>query len=347
MAPERRSAGLTLERAHNRLTKAMHWPRHLNVAYEPVAPREPEYDLFFALLMGPDDVLAVNAVDEWRRRSGVAVAWLIEAWRGELDQWKGHWDLLGEFDHVLVTMEPCREVIADKTGVATGYLPYATDTLLFSPSRTDLGRPIDVLSLGRRSAVTHEHLIELARQDSLYYQYDSIKASEVKHHGQHRLLYASQAKRAKLFIANRSKIGADDETGGQHEFGGRFFDAAAAGAIHLGSFPETEEFAAAFDWTDHGLSLEWDTDPRSLILPVLADTDRLEAAAHRSIRHCLGRHDWMHRWQSILDLAGLAPTEAMEARADALAERAALFGGTTAVDHAAPGPDTGLSTDVA
>lgn len=313
-----------IDRVHNRLAKASHRGAARNLSFVPVSPAEDEYDMFFALLLCPDDALGLLAVDHWRERCGVAVAWLIEAWYDDLDSWKGHWDLLAQFDHVFVTMEVTREKVAEKIGKPVGYLPYGTDTLLFSPENPDRARPIDMLSLGRRSAGTHAHLYERARTQDFYYQYDSIHASAVKDHVEHRFLYASQAKRSKFFVAHRSKIGAP-EIGDQHEFGGRFFDAAAAGTVSVGSFPDTDRFREAFDWEGWGIPLEVDADPAPIFARAAEDPEGIDAGRRRSVANSLARHDWLHRWETILGTAGVAGTEAMARRSAALADRRRSF----------------------
>lgn len=325
ISPAFRTRGAGLEPVHNRASKLARWPRRLNVAYDPIQPEADEYDLFFALLLGPDDVLAVNAIDRWRERCGVAVAWLVEAWEFELDNWKGHWDLLGEFDHIVVSMEPCRVPIEERTGTPVHVMPTATDALLFSPKRLQ-ERPIDVMSIGRRSDVTHQRLIEMARCGDFFYHFDTLRQPRVKVHWEHRFQYASTVQRSKFFIANRSKI-ESVEGANQQEFGGRYFEAAAAGAIALGSFPDTDEFRAAFDWRDANVALPFDGDPAPVLAPWMEDPDRRFAAAARSIDNCLDRHDWVHRWSSILEIAGVEPSPGMAQREEALAARRTQLSG--------------------
>jgi len=318
---------------HNRLGKASHAMNLVNLAYDRIAPRAERYDLFFAFAACPDDILAVNAVQGWRKRSETAVIWLVEAWLKDLDMWKAHWNVISQFDHVVLTMVPCQDGVRELTGRPTYSLPYGTDALLFSPSTSGLDRPIDVLSIGRRSPNVHRDLLELARQERIFYQYDSIVASRVKNHSEHRQLLASQSKRSKLFIANRGKIGADDETGGQHEFGVRFFDAAAAGAIFAGVFPETSQFRHSFDWEDAGVSLGWDESPLPLLERVAAEPEWLAAASRRSTCESLRRHDWLYRWRSILDIAGLGYSPLMNQRLGDLERRADCFDDGIASQH--------------
>lgn len=329
VAPRHRRLGPRLEAVHNRVAKATRHADRPPIAYRRVSPEAPSWDLLFALFLGPDDVLSVEAVDRWRERSGVAIAWVIEAWRNELDMWKAHWEVLSRFDHVFVTMEPCVVPVQDLTGRPTYYLPYATDALLFAP--TDPGGPprsIDVLSIGRRCEATHQHLLREARAGRLFYQFDSIRASWVKDHAEHRFMYASLAQRTRFFVANRSLIGSEDKTGGQEEFGGRFFDAAAAGAIPVGVFPRTARFREAFDWPDVGVEIDVDADPTACLLELLEHPEELDRRAHRSIVESLERHDWLHRWETILEVAGLDPTPAMERRRECLAARRSRFAAT-------------------
>ena len=63
-----------------------------------------------------------------------------------------------------------------------------------------------------------------------------------------------------------------------------------------------------------------------------ADPERCRRASARNTIHSLLRHDWVHRWAAALHHVGLAPTRAMEARRQALRDRARLVAGETGVD---------------
>jgi hypothetical protein len=49
--------------------------------------------------------------------------------------------------------------------------------------------------------------------------------------------------------------------------------------------------------------------------------------SRRNAAEALLRHDWVYRWKQILEIAGLKPTMAMEARERRLLELAEMAGG--------------------
>jgi hypothetical protein len=209
------------------------------------------------------------------------------------------------------------------------------DALRFCPHPNPPARFIDVCGIGRRSPVTHDALLELARERGMFYFYDTIQSRpvgtltkqmtfRVTNPREHRLLFSQLLKRSRYFIANRAWADRFGLLPGEDEIAARFYEGAASGAIMLGDPPDSEDFRTQFDWTDAVVPIPFDA-PR--IAEVVADLDAHPERSSRirrdNMANALLRHDWVYRLRALLDAVGVAPTDSMlarEARLRALAD---------------------------
>ena len=127
-----------------------------------------------------------------------------------------------------------------------------------------------------------------------------------------------------------------------------FLPVAAGGAVMFGSAPPCASFKTLFDWTDALIEVpEAPADVADVILPLLADQDRLDAASRLNVANTLARHDWSHRWAEILSVCGLAPHRRWFERQATLEDmRAAATGrmpGASAPHQDTPSPVASLS----
>ncbi len=60
------------------------------------------YDLLFAVLANPSDLYELKDLRAWRKRCGVAVAWVEELWQSELGE-RSRLEMLKVFDYIFVT----------------------------------------------------------------------------------------------------------------------------------------------------------------------------------------------------------------------------------------------------
>lgn len=286
-----------------------------------------EYDLFLPVFSHPHQLFALSCVPDWRKRCRKAVCYIVEAWAHMLPGYL--LELLSEFDHVFVNAQHVVGTISKKIGRPCSYLSQGVDTLRFCPWPDPPPRTIDVCNIGRRSPVTHEKLLEAARQGRIFYYYDTVKPAakqvtfRVSSGPEHRLLLASLLKRSRYFIANRARANEPEVTRGRDEIAGRYFEGAAAGAIVLGDPPDIEEFRQRFDWPDAVISMPFDA-PEVLrrIEELDADPRRQERIRKENVANSLLRHDWVHRLRTMIDAVGMPAPPAMlerEARLKALA----------------------------
>jgi hypothetical protein len=284
-----------------------------------------DYDLFFPIFNNPHELFALATVPDWRRRCRRAACFINEVWA---HLWPTELlELLVDFDHVFLGSRPCAEQMQKLVGRSCSYLPLATDVLRFTPLPQPPSRMIDVCNIGRRSPVTHEALMALARERRIFYYYDTIAASgaglkqrtfHVDRAAEHRLLLAGLLQRTHYFIANRSRVNEAD-LAVQEVISSRFYEGAAAGTVMLGEAPRSEDFSQQFNWRDVVIPLPFDSpDIERTLNELNADTARLERIRSENIRQSALRHDWSHRFQTVLATLGLPPTEAMLRRDECL-----------------------------
>ena len=289
---------------------------------------EREFDLFFPVFSHTYELYSLATIPNWRQRCRKAACFINEVWSDMLPEYL--LELLSAFDHVFIGNHHSVEDVARITGRPCSYLPLAVDVLRFTPPWPDQPRPIEVCNLGRRSAVTHQALIDDAERRRCFYYYDTVAASgsdlkdrtfRVDNPHDHRGMLATLLKNSSYYIANRSYVNRPEFTAGRDVISARFYEGAAAGAVMIGEAPRTEEFKQQFDWPDALIHVPFDSPDIGRILAGLnGDPDRLRAVRRHNVRQAAQRHDWLHRILAVFDTLDLAPTEKMRARAKRLDE---------------------------
>jgi hypothetical protein len=290
-----------------------------------VAAPAAEYDLLVAVLDSYRQVATVHMVEEWRKRCRKAICFFPEIWPKDLHRGNEVLELFDVFDHVFVGVHHGADRLSELVGRPCSNLHPAVDTLQFYP-QPSTPRCIDVCYIGRRSQVTHRHLLAYAEDNDRFYYYDTAKAPlRVADHSAHRRLFANLVKRSRYFIANYARIDRTDWTDGVQEIGYRFFEGAAGGTVMIGQPPANDAFERLFPWPDAVVEAPVDApDIADLIRELDADPERTARIRIANVSNALRRHDWVYRYEEMLAAVDLAPTPAMvERRAHlmSLAER--------------------------
>jgi hypothetical protein len=322
MAAPESLEGVELSRKAYKLVRYLTGSRRLAHSLVPrfTARRlEKDYDLFLPVFSHQHQLFALSCVPDWRKRCRKAACFIAEAWDYQLPGYL--LELLSEFDHVFINAKHAVGAVSRMIGRPCSYMPQGVDALRFCPWPDPPPRSIDVCNIGRRSALTHEKLLEAARRGRFFYYYDTVKpaAKQVTFHvsngSEHRLLLANLLKRSRYFVANRARANEPELIRGRDEIAGRFFEGVASGAIVIGDPPHTEEFQQRFDWPDAVIAMPFDAPE------VVARIEELDADPARAMRirkdnvaNALLRHDWVHRLHTIMDQVGIAPSEGMLAR---------------------------------
>ena len=308
-APVAKGAPRPAAKAINRLSRRSPFGKDL-VSATTLVSLERDYDMFFFYPVLPRDLIYLNSVKDWRKRSGVAICWLQEVWVESLPSQGKLIDMLNEFDHVICsfaqTIDPLRKLLK----VPVTYLPWGVDTELFCPYPNPPTRAIDIASVGDVRALNHAGLIDYAERTGKYYSYNTIHGRYgMKSHVVHRRNYANIMKRSKYLLSYIAKVARTVERGNQEEFGLRYIEGIAAGVILLGDRLNDEAFNTQLGWQDSVIDAPYGSASIVDIIEELeADPQRVADIQRRNVIQALNRHDHLYRWEKVLEIAGLAPS---------------------------------------
>ena len=199
-----------------------------------------DYDLFVAVCQSYEDLLYINAIQNWKDRCKTSILWICEVWANSIHKYR-HWmNALRRFDHVFVTLEGSVEPLSEAIGKPCHWVPGAVDASRFAPHLNIAPRVIDVFSMGRRHEGIHQALRSAASKNAIFYMHDTFAAARAAafDHREHRELLARLTQRSRYFVVAPAKMDAQGETRGQVEIGYRYYEAAAAGAVMIGQAPE-------------------------------------------------------------------------------------------------------------
>jgi hypothetical protein len=85
-------------------------------------------------------------------------------------------------------------------------------------------------------------------------------------------------------------------------------------------------FRELFPWPDAVIDIRPDgSDVLEIMSELQAEPERRSEINRRNASEALLRHDWIHRWLAIFEIAGIEPSEGMKARVAHLKERAQLI----------------------
>ncbi len=274
---------------------------------------EKDYDVFVCNVQKPIELLALDAIPNWRERTGVAICVLEEVWAADVALYSPLIKSLSEFDLITCAFAETCELLHRLTGKPVIQMPAAVDMVRFAPAASRVERPVDVYSMGRRRPELHEKLVKAMKARGGFYLYDTAtKPPVTEQQSAHRELLASIIQHSKLFVVDIAKFGHKDQCSGHLAWGPRQIEGMAGGAVQVGYAPETPDYYQYFDWPEAVFRLPEDSDEALESLLALLDNP---AEQHRrrkiNFANSLQRHDWVHRWASVLEYLDLPETVAM------------------------------------
>lgn len=294
----------------------------------PVRPvGEPvDADLFLGVFATPWELDLLPAARRQLERSACKVAFVVELYPPGIAAVRDRLRLLRGFDHVFVFSRGVLGEVERVAGVSCTYLPTGVDALRFVPERP-APRVLDVVSYGRRLPGPHERLLAAAGRGDLVYLCDTVRGSyDVTSHTEHRAALAATLGRARYTVVHRinDDPGRLARTGGEETLTSRYFETTAAGAVVLGSAPDTRDFLRAFPWPDAVVDVRADgTDVLEVVATLDADPARVAAARRAGMLAALREHDWAYRFAEMLAAVGRVPGPAFAERRALLEARAA------------------------
>jgi Glycosyl transferases group 1 len=286
-----------------------------------------KYQLFFTCLRH-SDLLFLNSVKDWRKNCEVAACFVEELWLNEIERDRHLLKLLRNFDHVFLGFHSSVELLSNLINRPCHYLPVGIDALRFCPYPQNRPRIIDLYSIGRRPERFHKDLLKHVQENNFVYIYDTLREFYAPDYKEHRCFIASLAIRSRYFMVNRPKFNVNSKFEGQKEIGddelsSRFLEGGAAGAVLIGSPPTGAVFKQNMDWLDPVISVPLDVGNIIEIITELdAQPERLAKISKNNVFNCLMRHDWVYRWEVILEKIGLTPKPQVDLRKGRLKDMA-------------------------
>jgi len=273
-----------------------------------------DYDLFVYMAWSPQALVELARIRNWRQRCSKAVVIIHELWARTIERDRKYLKLLDPFDQVFL-FHPASVVGVQKhTRAPCSFMPAGTDCLIRTPYPSTPNRVIDFYSIGNRPQVLHKQLVGLAEKQQIFYLYDSLASSDsrMRDWREHHLLVANNIKRSRYFIAfNPAAIATFkvDERKNEQVLPYRLFEGAAGGTAMIGEAPECPEFDELFDWPDAVIKVPASPDNVEVVLEELeSKAARIERVRHTNAIQSLRRHDWIYRWEKMLDAVGLKPS---------------------------------------
>jgi hypothetical protein len=173
---------------------------------------------------------------------------------------------------------------------------------------------IDFYSIGSRAEGLHKQLVNLAEKQKIFYLYDSLSSSDsrMRDWREHQLLVANNIKRSRYFIAFSPAAIATYKSGqakNEQVLPSRLFEGAAGGTVMIGQAPESPEFHEHFDWPDAVIEVSPNPNNIQAVYEELeSQAARTERVRHTNAIQSLRRHDWIYRWEKMLEAVGLKPS---------------------------------------
>jgi hypothetical protein len=270
-----------------------------------------DYELFVYWAWGPQALVELSRIRDWRKRCSKAVVFIHELWASTIEKNRKYLELLDQFDHVFLLHQASVEGVQKHTSAPCSFLPLGTDCIVRTPYPSMPDRVIDFYSIGNRAEGLHKKLVNLAEQQKIFYLYDSLSSSDsrMRDWREHHLLVANNIKRSRYFIAFSPAAIATYKSGqtrNEQVLPSRLFEGAAGGTIMVGEAPECPEFYEHFDWPDAVIKISPNPDNVQAVLEELeSQAARTDRVRHINAIQSLRRHDWIYRWEKMLETVGL------------------------------------------
>ena len=276
-----------------------------------ISPKKQElrkdYDVFFASLMSLSDLQTLDFLKGWKSKCKKLVCHVSEIWSEGLEARTGELKALSQFDYVFCSCYYTVELLQRLINKPCYYLPPGIDAVTFCPYPNPPERSVDVFYVGRRSQEIHQQLTKLSDENNLFYLYDTINNLETNDTVEHRKLLSNIIKRSKYFVVNTAKFDRPNEISGQSEIGFRFFEGAAAGSVMIGNYLIGDVFKKYFDWTDALINIPEKSSISDFLKELDEQVQRTDTIRFNNVVNMLKYHDWLHRWDTILDIIGEKP----------------------------------------
>lgn len=291
-----------------------------------LTPPRDHYDLVVFIANDVYQLSALESLTGWRELGDRVVLFLNEMWPPWFEDAGLHRLVHGIVDHashVSVTIGCAAEALRRITDVPVEFVLPTVDTLL-AGARVSDDRRIDVANLGRRSPQQHEALVRWTEAAHGLYLFDTAGLATVPDHLEHRRQYYTLVGRSRLFVSNIARFNQPELRRTAREYGLRYVEALAAGALIAGEHPDADAglggpgpggLGEGVRLLDFPIEMaEVPAEVRELV----ADRDAADEVSRAHRLAAIEHHDVLHRWRRIADSIGVSLGPGADRRAAAL-----------------------------
>ncbi len=293
--------------------------------------RDDPYDLLYVSLHSLPELARLHPLGRILALARHTVVSIDELWSNELGQHANDLKMLARFDEIWSCCATGAEALTRWIGRPGHHLAPSIDAMRFAPPTQTPKRVIDLHLMGRRRPELHRVLREAAAKSERFYHFDTIQLNpRVSDHVEHRVHLAELIQRTRFFVVDVANSDRPEKTGGQVEYGPRYVEGAAGGAILIGRAPSTPAFESNF-WPGAVIPIEPDSAEITRVIDELdREPERADRIRNANVAQVLRRHDAAYRWERILRSVGLEPLPALDERKRKLERLAAEFEGRSA-----------------
>jgi hypothetical protein len=282
---------------------------------------EKNYDVFFAMLMFAYDLEVLHRMPDWSSKVGYSICYIDESFDNSFKLYSSYLMVLRRFDCVVINCSQTEHAVLKAQGVKVLVVSSGIDAIRFFPGLPRSSRPIDIFSIGRRDDEVHGQYLKLESDDEWLYLYDTAVFKAFIDYRKNRENLSKMMSRSKFFVVNLAKFDCPEDIGIQEEIGFRYFEGAAAGNVIVGPIPNNPNFKKHFPWKESVVELPKDSiDIPDFMKDLKTDADRLARISFDNVKGSLEMHDYVHRWEAIVEGCGLEIPSGIQLRKEKLQE---------------------------
>jgi len=242
-----------------------------------------------------------------RESTGKTACFMEEVWVSDIPRYPLAIELLRACDVIFVGCHGAVAAVAAATGKPTFHLPPSVDAMASNPfSGSPKQRSIDLYYMGRRQPELHAGLSAWSASSGSFYLYDTAGNAVMADHREHRRHLTDLIQRSRFFIVAPGKSAGDGMLATpQDEVGGRYYEGASCGTIMIGTDNRSTILQQNFPYDNAVIPFDGSCERLLELMNSLSkDEAHLDRIRREGVANALRRHDFAHRWKTILQALG-------------------------------------------